>query len=86
MPARKKPRYYSTKDISEMLSVSRTRALERMHMFRHLGQVLQDGKIMRVRADALESWIEQHMVPAGKIETEHGHKNKKTCCWRMGQA
>ena len=64
MPARKKPRYYSTKDISEMLSVSRTRALEMMHMFRHLGQVLQDGKIMRVRAEALESWIDQHMVPA----------------------
>lgn len=64
MPARKKPRYYSTKDISEMLSVSRTRALEMMHMFRHRGQVLQDGKIMRVRAEALESWIDQHMVPA----------------------
>ena len=64
MPARKKPRYYSTKDISEMLSVSRTRALEMMHMFRHRGQVLQDGRIMRVRAEALESWIDQHMVPA----------------------
>lgn len=55
-----------------MLSVSRTRALEMMHMFRHRGQVLQDGRIMRVRAEALESWIEQHMVSAG-IETEHGH-------------
>lgn len=64
MPARKKPRYYSTKDISEMLSVSRTRALEMMHMFRHRGQVLQDGRIMRVRAEALESWIDQHMVSA----------------------
>lgn len=64
MPAPKRPRYYSTKDISEMLSVSRTRALEMMHMFRHRGQVLQDGKIMRVRAEALESWIDQHMVPA----------------------
>lgn len=64
MPARRKPRYYSTKDISEMLSVSRTRALEMMHMFRHRGQVLQDGMIMRVRAEALESWIDQHMVPA----------------------
>lgn len=64
MPARKKPRYYSTKDISEMLSVSRTRALEMMHMFRHHWQVLQDGKLMRVRAEALESWIDQNMVPA----------------------
>lgn len=64
MPAPKRPRYYSTKDISEMLSVSRTRALEMMHMFRQRGQVLQDGKIMRVRADALNQWIEQHMIPA----------------------
>lgn len=64
MPARKQPKYYSAKDISEMLSVSRTRALEMMHMFRHRGQVLQDGRIMRVRAEALESWIDQHMVPA----------------------
>ena len=64
MPARKQPKYYSTKDISEMLSVSRTRALEMMHMFKHRGQVLQDGKLMRVRAEALESWIDQHMVPA----------------------
>lgn len=64
MPARKQVKYYSTKDICEILSISRTRALEMMHMFRHRGQVLQDGKIMRVRAEALESWIEQHMVPA----------------------
>ena len=28
MPARKQPKYYSTTDICEMLSVSRTRALE----------------------------------------------------------
>lgn len=64
MPARKQPKYYSTKDISEMLSVSRTRALEMMHMFRHRGQVLRDGKLMRVAASALDQWIAQHMVPA----------------------
>ena len=64
MPARKQPKYYSTTDICEMLSVSRTRALEMMHMFKHHGQVLQDGKLMRVRDEALESWIDQHMVPA----------------------
>lgn len=64
MPARKQPKYYSTTDICEMLSVSRTRALEMMHMFKHHGQVLRDGKLMRVAASALDQWIAQHMVPA----------------------
>lgn len=47
-----------------MLSVSRTRALEMMHMFEYRGEVLRDGKLMRVTATALDQWIEQHMVPA----------------------
>lgn len=64
MPAQKSQRYYSTKDICEMLSVSRTRALEMMHMFEYHGQVLRDGKLMRVDASALDKWIAQHMVPA----------------------
>lgn len=62
MPARKQVKYYSTKDISEILSISRTRALEMMHMFRHRGAA--HGKLMRVNADALNQWIAQHMVPA----------------------
>lgn len=64
MPAQKNQRYYSTKDICEMLSVSRTRALEMMHMFERRGEVLRDGKLMRVTAKALNQWIDQHMVPA----------------------
>jgi len=63
MAAQKSQRYYSTKDICEMLSVSRTRALEMMHMFEYRGEVLRDGKLMRVKATALDQWIEQHMVP-----------------------
>lgn len=64
MPARKQVKYYSTKDICEILSISRTRALEMMHMFEYHGQVLRDGKLMRVAASALDQWIAQHMVPA----------------------
>ena len=33
-------------------------------MFEKRGEVLRDGKLMRVTAKALNQWIDQHMVPA----------------------
>lgn len=61
MPA-PKPRFYSTKDICEMLSVSRSQALDMMHMFEQRGEVLRDGKLIRVTATAFNAWVKQHMV------------------------
>lgn len=65
MPA-PKPRFYSTKDISIMLSVSNRYALDLMHMFEQRGEVLRNGKLIRVTASAFDAWVRQHMTNSAK--------------------
>ena len=55
-----KPRYYGTKDISIILSVSATKALDIMHQFERHGKVLRDGKLIRVAISDFDEWIKQH--------------------------
>lgn len=57
------PRFYSTTDIMVMLGVGRTKATEIMHMFEQRGQILRDGKMMRVAIPVFEQWVNEHIVP-----------------------
>lgn len=50
-------KYYSTADIMNMLSVSKTEALRIMHMFEMRGQMSRFGeKILRVKVEDFEEW------------------------------
>lgn len=53
-------RFYSTRDIMDMLSVSYTRALQYMHMFEQRGQVYRDRRVIRVPATVFEQYVRNH--------------------------
>lgn len=55
--ARAQKRYYSTRDLMTMLEISQTKALQLMHMFEPRGQLLRDGRLLRVEISAVEAWI-----------------------------
>ena len=55
--ARAQKRYYSTRDLMTMLEISQTKALQLMHMFEQRGQLLRDGRLLRVEISAVEAWI-----------------------------
>ena len=59
MPAPKR-RYYSTKDIEEILGVSRSKAIQIMHMFEQRGKLFKCGNTMRVEIPVFEAWCEEH--------------------------
>jgi len=58
VPAPKR-RYYSTKDIEEILGVSRSKANQIMHMFEERGQLFRDGSTMRVEIPVFDAWCEE---------------------------
>ena len=62
MPSAKK-RYYSTKEIQEMLGISRSKANAVMHMFEHCGQLFRDGRIMRVSIEVFEAYLAEKTIP-----------------------
>lgn len=52
-------RYYSTKNVEEILGVSRTTANQIMHMFEKRGQLFRYGNTMRVEIKVFEEWVKQ---------------------------
>ena len=55
--ARVQKRFYSTQDLMVMLEISKTKALQLMHMFEQRGDLLRDGRLMRVETSVFEAWI-----------------------------
>ncbi len=55
MPAPKK-RFYSAKDIETILGVSRSKAIQIMHIFEKRGQLFRLGNTLRVEIDVFERW------------------------------
>ncbi len=53
-------RYYSTAEVQEMLSISRTTAIQIMHMFEKRGQLFRLGNTLRVERKAFEEFLRQH--------------------------
>jgi len=58
MPAPKR-RYYSTKDVQEILGISRTKAIQIMHIFEYRGQLFRCGSTMRVEIKVFEDWLKE---------------------------
>ena len=63
MPAPKR-RYYSTKDVMEILGISKSKANAIMHMFERQGKLLRAGKLMRVEVPVFEGWLEEKITTA----------------------
>jgi len=59
-----KRRYYSARDIMEILGVSKSKANAIMHMFEYQGKLFRDGRLMRVEVGAFEEWIQSNTAPA----------------------
>ena len=51
-----KQKYYSTKDIETVLNISRSKAIQLMHMFGERGQLLREGNTLRVEIKVFEAW------------------------------
>lgn len=63
MPAQKR-RYYSARDIMEILGISKSKANAIMHMFEYRGQLFRDGRLMRVEISVFENWLAEGVTPA----------------------
>lgn len=63
MPAPKQ-RYYSTRDIMEILGISKSKANAIMHMFEYQGKLFRDGRLMRVEIAVFEDWLITGVSPA----------------------
>lgn len=63
MPAQKR-RYYSARDIMEILGISKSKANAIMHMFEYRGQLFRDGRLMRVEISVFENWLAEGVAPA----------------------
>lgn len=61
MPAPKR-RYYSTKDVMEILGISKSKANAIMHMFEYRGKLFREGKLMRVEISVFERWLEEKVT------------------------
>lgn len=55
LPAPKR-RFYSAKDIETILGVSRSKAIQIMHIFEKRGQLFRLGNTLRVEIDVFERW------------------------------
>lgn len=49
--------YYSSKDIQEILGISKQKAYEILHMFEQKGQLFRVGRVMRVKIKYFEEWL-----------------------------
>lgn len=59
MPAPKQ-RYYSTRDVQTILGVSRSKAIQIMHLFGKRGQLFRVGNTMRVEITTFERWCQEN--------------------------
>ncbi len=50
-------KYYSTKQVAKLLSVSKTTANQIMHMFEHRGQLFRYGNTLRVEIKVFDEWV-----------------------------
>lgn len=53
-------RYYSTREVQQILSVSRSTANAIMHMFEKRGQLLRFGNTLRVEVKAFDNWCKSN--------------------------
>lgn len=58
MPAPKR-RFYSAKDVQEILGIEKTKANQILNMFEYRGQLFRDGKVKRVRVEIFEAWLDE---------------------------
>lgn len=52
--------YYSTKDVMTMLNVSKTAALQIMHMFEQQGKLFRRGRLLRIKENDFAEWIKRN--------------------------
>lgn len=62
MPAPKK-RYYSTAEVGEILGISQSKSNQIMHYFEKRGKLFRDGRIMRVKIEDFEEYLEERTTP-----------------------
>lgn len=72
MPAPIK-RYYSSSEIMEILGCGRNYANNLMHMFAQRGQLLRDGKLMRVKIADFEQWVNEHTKSGEEVKASYGY-------------
>lgn len=68
MPASK--RYYDYSDIMSILQVSRTKAWQYLRMFERWGLAFREGKVLRVRMDLFDAYLENPQEYAAKAEAQ----------------
>lgn len=74
MPAAIK-RFYSTADLVEILGCSKSYANQLMHMFEQRGQLLRQGRLMRVSIKHFDAWVEEQTKSAKEVKTSYGSAN-----------
>ena len=52
-------RYYSSKDVQNVLGCSKSYANQIMHMFDANNKMIRLGRSMRIEAQAFETWLEE---------------------------
>lgn len=52
-----KCQYYSSKDIEEILGISKHKANEILHMFELQGKLFRSGKTIRVKIKYFDEWL-----------------------------
>jgi hypothetical protein len=68
MPAPR--RYYDYSDIMSILSVSRTKAWQYLRMFERWGLAFREGKVLRVRMDFFDAYLDNPQEYAAKAEAQ----------------
>lgn len=53
-------RYYSRKDISTILNISKTRGLQIMHMFEQRGKLFRNGRTLRIKVEDFDEWLSEN--------------------------
>lgn len=57
-----KKRYMSTRDVQEVLGVSRTTANQIMHIFESRGELFRHQNTMRVPTRHFEKWVRENTI------------------------
>ena len=76
MPAAR--RYYDCADVMEILKVSRAQAWRYLHMFERWGLAFKQGRVLRVRADRFDSYLDDPTGYAARAESQMRMNAKQT--------
>lgn len=66
-------RFLSTRDVMEILGISKSTAIRLMHSFAETGQLFRRGRLLRIDEDTFNEWLNNHMNSGQKIKTGGKH-------------